>query len=68
MKDQIDFLKARGIAAERYDSSLDAQQARDVLNAFRDGQLKLLYISPERLANERFLNTVRRARVSYNFV
>ncbi|MFZ5428064.1 MAG: RecQ family ATP-dependent DNA helicase [Thermodesulfobacteriota bacterium] len=64
MKDQIDFLKARGIAAERYDSSLDAQQARDVLNAFRDGRLKLLYISPERLANERFMNTARRARVS----
>ncbi|WP_027191868.1 RecQ family ATP-dependent DNA helicase [Fundidesulfovibrio putealis] len=64
MKDQIDFLKARGIAAERYDSSLDAQQSRDVLGRLRDGQLKLLYISPERLANERFLQTIRRADVS----
>ncbi|WP_243364407.1 RecQ family ATP-dependent DNA helicase [Fundidesulfovibrio terrae] len=64
MKDQIDFLKARGIAAERYDSSLDAQQSREVLGRLRDGTLKLLYISPERLANERFLQTIRRARVS----
>ena len=64
MKDQIDFLKARGIAAERYDSSLDAQQSREVLGRLRDGQLKLLYISPERLANERFLQTIRRADVS----
>ena len=64
MKDQIDFLKARGIAAERYDSSLDAHQSREVLGKLRDRQLKLLYISPERLANERFLQTIKRAEVS----
>jgi ATP-dependent DNA helicase RecQ len=64
MKDQIDFLKSRGIAAERYDSSLDAQQSREVLSQLREGKLKLLYISPERLANERFLQTIRRSDVS----
>lgn len=64
MKDQIDFLKSKGVAAERYDSSLNADKARDVLNAFREARLKLLYISPERLANERFLNAARRARVA----
>jgi ATP-dependent DNA helicase RecQ len=64
MKDQIDFLKARGVAAERYDSSLDSGQSREVLNRLRSGELKLLYISPERLANERFLQTIRRAPIS----
>jgi len=64
MKDQIDFLKAKGVAAERYDSSLDADQAREVLSRLRAGSLKLLYISPERLANERFLGAIRRANVS----
>ncbi|GFK94228.1 ATP-dependent DNA helicase RecQ [Fundidesulfovibrio magnetotacticus] len=64
MKDQMDFLTSRGLPAARYDSSLDAQQARDVLGRLRAGELKLLYISPERLSNERFLGVIRRVRVS----
>ena len=64
MKDQIDFLVDRKIPAARYDSSLDADQSREVLGRLRSGQLKLLYISPERLANERFLQTIQRVEIS----
>jgi len=60
MKDQIDFLQSRGIRAERLDSSLDWQQTRDVQDALRNGELKLLYVAPERFNNERFLETLRR--------
>ncbi|MHC5537839.1 RecQ family ATP-dependent DNA helicase, partial [Singulisphaera rosea] len=64
MKDQIDFLERHGIAAARLDSSLDAVEARQVLSAVRGGGLKLLYVSPERLAGGRFLQTLAGRKVS----
>src|SRR5688572_13367601 len=64
MKDQIDFLVSKGVAAARLDSSLDAAGARDVYQKLRDGSLKILYIAPERLANERFLATLSRLKIS----
>ncbi len=63
MKDQIDFLVSRGVAAARLDSSLDAAGAREVYQKLRDGTLKLLYVAPERLANERFLATLSRLTI-----
>lgn len=64
MKDQLDFLKSRGVPAARLDSSLDAADARKVYADLRAGTLKLLYVSPERLANERFLQTLRSLRIA----
>ncbi|MEO6807539.1 MAG: RecQ family ATP-dependent DNA helicase [Isosphaeraceae bacterium] len=58
MKDQIDFLTRHGVAAARLDSSLDAAEARQVLADLRAGKLKLLYVSPERLAGGRFPGTL----------
>src|SRR5919206_2088174 len=43
MKDQIDALRARGVAAARLDSSLAAEELREVGDQVRSGQLKLLY-------------------------
>src|SRR3982751_189237 len=51
MKDQVDFLVRHGVAAARLDSSLDALEYRRVLADLHSGRLKLLYVSPERLAN-----------------
>ena len=64
MKDQIDQLRARGIAARRLDSSLTADEYREVLRAIRDGRLRLLYVAPERFNNERFRGNLERLRVS----
>ena len=64
MKDQIDFLQSRGIAAARLDSSLDYAQTRQVNDDLRSGELKLLYVAPERFNNERFLNTLRSAPIA----
>jgi len=64
MKDQIDFLRRRGIAAARLDSSLTAAEVRDVNDGVRGGTIKLLYVSPERFANERFVELLRRVKVS----
>ncbi len=64
MKDQIDFLRARGIHAGRLDSSLSASEARGVADDLRSGALKLLYVAPERFNNERFLETLARAKIA----
>ena len=61
MKDQIDYL--RGAASRRRGwtrrSTLD--EAREVDGAAARGQLRLLYVAPERFNNERFLEDLRRA-------
>jgi len=64
MKDQIDYLRRRGIAAARLDSSLDTAELREVGEQLRSGTLQLLYVAPERFNNERFLADLRRARIA----
>src|SRR3954468_2790749 len=64
MKDQIDFLQARGVDAARLDSSLGLDEARDVSARLRSGGLKLLYVSPERFNNERFLSQLAGTRIA----
>ncbi|HEV7215950.1 MAG TPA: ATP-dependent DNA helicase RecQ, partial [Chloroflexota bacterium] len=64
MKDQIDFLARRGIAAARLDSTLTAAEVRDLSEQVRAGRLKLLYVAPERFANERFVELLRRVTIS----
>ncbi|MDZ7615469.1 MAG: ATP-dependent DNA helicase RecQ [Patescibacteria group bacterium] len=64
MKDQIDALAARGIAAQRLDSTLTAEGYREVMDEVRSGRLRMLYVAPERFNNERFRETMSRVRVS----
>src|SRR5215212_3248548 len=60
MKDQIDALAARGIAAARLDSSLSFDEAKAVERRLLSGELRLLYVAPERFNNERFLQLLGR--------
>ncbi len=64
MKDQVDALRANGIAAEYYNSSLDADRARGVLRDLHEGRLELLYVSPERILSESFLERLGQIPVS----
>ncbi|MDN5849676.1 MAG: RecQ family ATP-dependent DNA helicase [Nitrococcus sp.] len=64
MKDQIDALARRGIAADRLDSSLSLDEHRDVMQRIRGGALRLLYVAPERFNNERFRETIKPIHVS----
>jgi ATP-dependent DNA helicase RecQ len=64
MKDQVQALKARGIAAARLDSSLSAAEAMQVFDDMRDGTLKLLYIAPERLMNEGFIERLKQLKIA----
>jgi ATP-dependent DNA helicase RecQ len=64
MKEQIDRLQARGIRAERLDSTRDAGAAAAITASLRAGQLRLLYVAPERFNNERFRAALQRVPVS----
>ena len=54
MKDQVDTLVAKGISAARLDSTLSADEAISLYQRLENGDFKLLYVAPERLANEKF--------------
>ncbi len=55
MQDQVDALTQLGVQAAFLNSSLDAMAARDVYSRLYRGDLKLLYVAPERLMQDSFL-------------
>ncbi len=54
MKDQVEQLVGRGIAASRLDSTQSVEESRTVMQQVREGKCKLLFVAPERFFNERF--------------
>src|SRR5512143_2531856 len=55
MKDQVDSLLECGIPAARMDSTLSTAERTAIFARLRSRELKLLYVSPERLVMEGFL-------------
>ena len=64
MKDQVDALQARGIPAAAINSSLGAEEYRQVMQALRYGELKIVYVAPERFAQEGFMTLLRGLQIS----
>ena len=64
MKDQVDVLVERGIAAARLDSTLEAAEVAAVFEGMLNGTLKLLYVAPERFVSETFVAKIKRAKIS----
>jgi len=64
MKDQVEALRARGIAAARLDSTLSASEATQVFADMKSGRLRLLYIAPERLMSESFMERLGRTKIA----
>ncbi|MCB9047752.1 MAG: DNA helicase RecQ [Chitinophagales bacterium] len=58
MKDQVDALQANGIRAAYLNSTLSNTEQGHVINAVRNGEIKLLYLAPERLfsSGTQFIN------------
>src|SRR5437660_9467109 len=55
MKDQVDALQTSGIAATYLNSTLDRQQAKARWRGLHGGQYRMLYVAPERLMLDTFL-------------
>ena len=64
MHDQVDALREAGVAAAYLNSSLDAQEQREVERKLSAGELNLLYVAPERLLTTRFLEWLDRTEVA----
>ncbi len=64
MKDQVDALQARNIPAAAINSSLGDEEYRQVMAAFRHGELKIIYVAPERFSQPGFMNTLRSQQIS----
>ncbi|MEM9825025.1 MAG: ATP-dependent DNA helicase RecQ [Planctomycetota bacterium] len=64
MKDQVDRLRDLGIAAEVLNSTQSLNDQSRVMDGMVAGQIRLVYVAPERLRNSGFLECLRRAKVS----
>jgi ATP-dependent DNA helicase RecQ len=65
MKDQVDGLVENGIAAAFLNSSLDEDASRDTWRRLYRGEIKLLYLSPERLLLEGMLDKLHSLNLSF---
>lgn len=64
MKDQVDGLKADGVAAEFINSSMTGEEICRMMAILKRGEIKLLYVAPERLAAENFRQFLRGLDIS----
>src|SRR6266536_1010976 len=55
MKDQVDELNRRGIRAAALHSMLSGENRREAWHAARAGEIRLLYVAPERFASDHFM-------------
>lgn len=65
MKDQVDGLRACGVSAAFINSTQSMDEKREVAELIRDGELKLLYVAPERLLIPKTLDFLRSQNVSF---
>src|SRR5690625_6214863 len=63
MQDQIQALIKVGINAASITSQLDFEEINEVLNQCRLGKIKLLYIAPERLQSQLFINSLNELNI-----
>jgi ATP-dependent DNA helicase RecQ len=64
MKDQVDALRASGVAATFLNSSIETAESRSRLRGLHQGEYRLLYVAPERLMLSGFLDDLRNWRVN----
>ncbi|CAE6929297.1 DNA helicase [Vibrio sp. B1FIG11] len=64
MKDQVDQLKANGVAAECINSTMPREELLSVYNRMHTGHLKLVYVSPERVLMRDFIERLENLPLS----
>lgn len=64
MKDQVDALRANGVAAAAVNSTMSPDEQSRVMRDAAEGRLQLLYVAPERFGNGAFTAALRGVRVA----
>lgn len=68
MKDQVDSLNTQQPVAAYINSTLDFRDTEKVLENIRNGYLKILYLSPEKLNNQSFIERIKSLNPEYVFI
>ena len=56
MQDQVSALKENGVPAEYLNSSLEFSEYLETVKKLKNGEIKLVYVSPEGLASDKMMN------------
>lgn len=64
MKDQVDGLKRKGIKASYLNSTVPKKDREKIVYEFIHGDLKILYVTPERFKKEEFKNSIKKVKIS----
>lgn len=65
MKDQVDALRANGVKAQALHSQIDLAKKQEIAAEARSGELRLLYVSPERLLQPKMISFLKTLRLSF---
>ncbi|WP_296823583.1 DNA helicase RecQ [Sulfurovum sp.] len=65
MHDQVVALRANGISAAMLSSMQDLEESQKIEEQLRAGEIKLLYVAPERLTNAYFLNLLHQLPINF---
>ena len=65
MHDQVVGLRANGIPAAMLSSMQDVKESQQVETQLKEGEIKLLYVAPERLTNEYFLHLLHQLSINF---
>lgn len=65
MKDQVDALTECGVAAARIDSTQSISERDIVFSRIHNKTIKLLYLSPERIFSDGFIDFLKRTELSF---
>jgi ATP-dependent DNA helicase RecQ len=64
MKDQVDFLQFNNVAAETINSSVKGYDRQNIMTAIKNDEIDLLYVTPEMLAQPRFLEFLSEVNIA----
>lgn len=64
MKDQVDNINQAGISSDFINSTKKITEINEIIDKCYNNEIKLLYIAPERLENEKFINRLRGLNIS----
>lgn len=63
MKDQVDALQVKGVRAEVINSTQSWEQQKEILDQVRAGEIKLLYVAPERFRAGSFTSAMSQVKI-----
>ena len=64
MKDQVDSLRLLGIKSVYINSTLTKEEYTESIKKIRMGEAKIVYVAPERLGNEKFVDFIKKFKIS----